>query len=389
MSRLILVGKVNLNSYRKKKSMDKRKVCCFCEKWESGGIESFLHNVIRQMDLSRLEIDIVAAQMCESVFTADLKEKGVKFYELSGSQRKLGQNHRMFKQLLKERQYDVVHLHIFQGLSLYYAYLAKKVGVPVRIAHSHNTALRQSRTRWLKMLIHNAAKCFLAKNVTDYWACSSLAAEFMFPKDVVEKYEFIPNGIDVDKFRFDNEVRKEIRKNLDIENKFVIGNVGRLCYQKNQEYLLEVFAKLQSERSNSVLLLVGEGQMKEGLQQQAKKLGIADKVIFYGVTDKVEQLLWAMDLFVFPSRFEGLGIVVVEAQATGLPVVCSDNVPDEAVVTDLVQKIKLSNSADVWAESILNCQATMDRQAFNEQVRQSGFAVADVADRIEKAYLGL
>lgn len=366
-------------------------MCCFCEKWESGGIESFLHNVIRQRDLSRLKIDIMAAQMCESVFTADLKEKGVHFYELSGSQRKLGQNHKMFKQLLKERQYDVVHLHIFQGLSLYYAYLAKKAGVPVRIVHSHNTALRQSRTRWLKLLVHNAAKCFLAKNATDYWACSRPAAEFMFPQSVLEKkkYEFIPNGIDIERFRFDNEVRKKVRKDLGIEGKLVIGNVGRLCYQKNQEYLLEVFAKLQSQKPNSVLLLVGEGELKADLRQKAEKLCIADKVIFYGVTDKVEQLLWAMDVFVFPSRFEGLGIAVVEAQATGLSVVCSDNVPDEAVVTDLVQKIKLSNSADVWAESILNCQATMDRQAFNEQVRQSGFAVEDVAGRIEKVYLGL
>ena len=371
--------------------MYKRRVCCFCEKWESGGIESFLHNVIRQMDLSRLEIDIVAAQMCESVFTAGLKEKGVHFYELSGSQRRLGQNHRIFKQLLKERQYDVVHLHIFQGLSLYYVYLAKKAGVPVRIAHSHNTALRQSRTRRLKMLIHNAAKCFLAKNATDFWACSRLAAEFMFPQSVLEKkkYEFIPNGIDVEKFRFNNKVRNQIRKDLDIEGKLVIGNVGRLCYQKNQEYLLEVFAKLQTQGPDSVLLLVGEGELKAELQQQAEKLGVADKVIFYGVTDKVEQLLWAMDVFAFPSRFEGLGIVVVEAQAAGLPVVCSDNVPDEAVVTDLVQKVDLSSGADIWAETILHCQTDLNRLAFNEQVRKYGFAVEDVSGRIEKMYLGL
>ena len=381
-----MAGRVNIE---RKDVMDKRRVCCFCEKWESGGIESFLHNVIMEMDLSCLEIDIVAAQMCESVFTAELKEKGVRFYELSGSQRKLWQNHKMFRQLLKERQYDVVHLNIFQGLSLYYAYLAEKARIPVRIAHSHNTALRQSRTRWLKLLIHNIAKRLLAENVTEYWACSKLAAEFMFPRDVVEKYEFIPNGIDVERFRFDNEVREKVRKDLDIDGKLVIGNVGRLCYQKNQEYLLEVFAILQYERPDSILLLVGEGELKADLRQKAEKLSIADKVLFYGVTDKVEQLLWAMDVFVFPSRFEGLGIAVVEAQAAGLPVVCSDNVPDEAVVTDLVQKVDLSSGADVWADNILRCQVSMDRQAFNEQVRQSGFAVADVADRIEKAYLGL
>ena len=367
----------------------KRRICCFCEKWESGGIESFLHNVIMEMDMSQLEIDIAAAQICESVFTSDLKEKGVGFYELSGSQRKLGRNHKMFRQLLKERQYDVVHLNIFQGLSLYYAYLAKKAGVKVRIAHGHNSALRRSRTRWLKLALHNMAKSLLAENATDYWACSRLAAEFMFPRDVVEKYEFIPNGIDIEKFRFNDEVRKKVRKDLGIEGKLVIGNVGRLCYQKNQENLIEVFAKLQSERPESVLLLVGEGEMKAELQQQVEKLGIADKVLFYGVTDKVEQLLWAMDIFVFPSRFEGLGIVAVEAQAAGLPVICSDGVPNEAVVSDLVQKVDLRSGVDSWVESILHCQVGVDRLAVHEQVQKSGFAVADVADKIEKVYLGL
>ena len=371
--------------------MDKQKhrVCCFCEKWESGGIESFLHNVIREMDLSYLEIDIVAAQMCESVFTAGLKEKGVMFYELSGSQHKLGQNHKMFKQLLKERQYDVVHLNIFQGLSLYYAYLAKKAGVQKIIAHSHNSALRQSKTKWLKLILHNVGKNLWTENATDYWACSKPAAEFMFTPKSLCKYEFIPNGIDVERFRFNEDFRKQIRRDLNIEDKLVIGNVGRLCYQKNQEYLLEVFARLQSQRPDSVLLLVGEGELKVELQQKAEKLGVADKVIFYGVTDKIEQLLWAMDIFVFPSCFEGLGIVVVEAQAAGLPVVCSDKVPDEAVVTDLVWKAKLGAVVDSWAEKILHSQNDVDKLSANEQVKKSGFAVADVAKRIEKVYLGL
>jgi len=367
--------------------MTKRKVCCFCEKWESGGIESFLNNVIMRMDLSRLEIDIVAAQICESVFTDELKERGVRFYELSGSQHVLRQNHKMFEQLLHERRYDVVHLNIFQGLSLYYAYLAKKAGVPVRIAHSHNSALRQSKTKWLKIFLHNLAKRKFAKNATDCWACSKSAAEFMFPHKY--KYEFIPNGIDIKKFRFDADVREKVRQKLGVANKLVVGNVGRLCYQKNQEFLLDIFARLQDERPDSVLLLVGEGELKADLQRKAERLNIADKVIFYGVTDKVEELLWAMNVFVFPSRFEGLGIVVVEAQATGLPVVCSDSVPDEAVLTCLVRKNALKDGSRAWADRILDCQMGVDRQAVNDKMKQSGFAVEDVAERIENVYLEL
>ena len=370
--------------------MDKRRVCCFCEKWESGGIESFMHNVIWEMDLSRLEIDIVAAQICESVFTAGLKEKGVHFYELSGNQRKLGKNHKMFKQLLKERQYDVVHLNIFQGLSLYYAYLAKKAGVRKIIAHSHNSALRQSKTKWLKMLLHNVGKNLWTENATDYWACSKPAAEFMFTPKSLCKYEFIPNGIDVERFRFNEDFRKQIRRDLNIEDKLVIGNVGRLCYQKNQEYLLEVFAKLQSQRPDSVLLLVGDGELKAELQQQVEKLGVSNKVIFYGVTDKVEQLLWAMDIFVMPSQFEGLPVTAVEAQAAGLPCILSDRITPECGLTEKTVFLSLDAKKELWLKAICELSVgNLQRETAADEVKNAGFAVEDVAKRIEKAYLGL
>ena len=240
------------------------------------------------------------------------------------------------------------------------------------------------------MALHNMAKSLLAENATDYWACSRLAAEFMFPRDVVEKYEFIPNGIDIEKFRFNDEVRKKVRKDLGIEGKLVIGNVGRLCYQKNQENLLEVFAKLQSERLESVLLLVGEGEMKEELQQQVEKLGIADKVIFYGVTDKVEQLLWAMDIFVFPSRFEGLPVTVVEAQAAGLPCILSDRITTECGLTEKTVFLSLDVKRELWLKAVCELSAgNVQRKKAADEVESAGFAVADVADRIEKVYLGL
>jgi len=371
--------------------MNKRRVCCFCEKWESGGIESFLHNVLMRMDFSRIEVDIVAAQICESVFTAELKERGVRFCELSGSQHKLWHNHKMFKQLLQKRQYDVVHLHIFHGLSLYYAYLAKKAGVKIRIAHGHGSGLRQSKTKFLKLLLHNLAKRLLAENPTDYWACSGNAARFMFPESVLaqREYTFISNGIEIEKFRFNTDIRKKARKELNIDKKFVIGNVGRLSREKNQDFLLEVFARVQTQKPDSMLLLVGEGDMKAELQRKAERLKITDKVIFYGVTDRVEQLLWAMDVFVFPSQFEGLGLAMIEAQAAGLPVLCSDGVPDEAVVTSFVQKNALSAGANVWAEKILQCQTDLDRQNVNDQLQGCGFAVDEVAKHIESFYLGL
>ena len=137
-----------------------------------------------------MEVDLVAAQMEESVFTAPLKARGIQFYELSGRQNRLPENYRLFRRLLAERKYDVVHLHIFHGLSLWYGNLAEQAGVPIRIAHSHNTALRKSRTKPLKLLVHQAAKEAFADKATDLWACSGQAAEFLFPRKILDRRGF-------------------------------------------------------------------------------------------------------------------------------------------------------------------------------------------------------
>lgn len=158
-----------------------KRICCFCESWESGGIESFLASVYTHADLSELEIDIVTSKLLDSVFTARLEKLGIRFYQLSGSQRRLLTNHAMFRRLLRERHYDVLHINAFQSLSLYYAKLAMQAGVPVRIAHSHNTALRKSPLRWAKMLLHRMGRQHLGHYATALWACSRDAASFLFP----------------------------------------------------------------------------------------------------------------------------------------------------------------------------------------------------------------
>lgn len=367
--------------------MKKIRVCCFCETWESGGIESFLHNVLLRMDLTNMEVDLVAAQLKESVFSRRLQEHGVRFRELSGNQRNVPENHRLFQKLLRERQYDVVHLNIFQGMSLYYARLAKLAGVPVRIAHSHNSDLRKSRTRWLKLQLHRLYAGRYAADATAFWACSRNAAEFMFPARLLEErsFTFIPNGIDTVKFRFNPAVREDVRRELGVANQFVIGNIGRLCYQKNQNFLLDVFAEVIKYRPESCLLLVGEGEDLSMLQEKARALNIQDRVIFYGTSKHVERLLGAMDVFAFPSRFEGLGIVAVEAQAAGLPVVCSENVPDEAAVTQLFLRVPLTDGAAAWAKVLL-IAADTERELRADVTAAAGFDVATVAAMIEETY---
>lgn len=369
----------------------KKRVCCFCETWESGGIESFLCNVLSRMDFSQLEVDLVAAEIRESIFTAELQRQGVRFYELSGNQRNLFRNWPAFLALLRERKYDVIHFNVFQGLSLFYVHLARQAGIPVRIAHSHNTALRKSRTRCLKQRVHLLGRAFFSGEATAWWACSAAAASFMFSQGVLthQGFRLIPNGIETERFRFHGGERAQVREELGLSRAFVIGHVGRLCQQKNQIFLLDIFSELVKRRPESRLLLAGTGELEPLLRKRSSELGIAEQVIFFGVTDKIERLLWAMDAFVFPSLFEGLGIAVVEAQAAGLPVFCSEHVPEEARVTSQFHTIRLCESPLRWADALLAASIPdTDRAAGADQVREAGFEIDDVAREIQEAYLG-
>jgi len=366
--------------------LKKKRICVYCQKWESGGIESFLYNVLSRLDMAVFDVDLVVERMSESVFTQPLLACGVHFLELSGTVRDIRGNSREFRRLLCERAYDVVWLNVYQGLALRYLRLAKRAGIEVRIAHSHNTALRPSAARWIKLWLHRWARARYTKDATHIWACSGAAAKFMYGR-AGKGARFIPNGIKTQRFAFDGAVRERVRAELGLTGNFVIGNVGRLCYQKNQAFVLDIFARVARKKPDSCLLLVGEGEDLPALQDQARQTGILEKVVFYGVSDRVEQLLWAMDAFVFPSRFEGLGIVAVEAQAAGLPVVCSEHVPQEAFVTSDIRSMSLDSGAQAWADALLNC-ASQEREKAHETVRQAGFDIAQVTTEVARVLKG-
>lgn len=361
------------------------RVCCFCERWESGGIESFLCNILLHMDLSRLEVHIVSARLEESVFTPPLAARGVRFFQLSGKLRS-PVNGFVFSDLLRKYHYDVVYLNIFQGLSFYYAFLAQKAGVPVRIAHSHGAGLRNCPGKVLKLGLHRIGKKLWSGAVTDFWACSRNAAEFLFPPG--QDYRWISDGIETERFRFRESLRVRQRLALGVGGEtFLVGTVGRLCWEKNHRFLLHVFFELKKMRKDCVLLIVGAGRLRKRLCAQARRLGLEHDVIFYGVSDHVERLLWAMDVFVFPSLMEGFGIAGVEAQAAGLPVLCSMAVPPEAVVTEQAVRFGLDAGARRWAERV-SVMRDRGRDQDARLVAEAGFDVRDVAARIREKWLG-
>ena len=366
----------------------KRKICIFCEIWESGGIESVICGALSHMDLSGLSVDIVAAKLGESVFRAPLEAKGVRFIPLSGSTRRVAANHRMFRNILRREKYDVLHMNIYHALSLYYARIASELGVPVRIAHAHTSGLRKSPTLALKLLINNVSRKRFTRYATALWACSEASAGFIFDGKALRErgYEFIPNGVELDRFAFDPAARERVRAELDLEGRFIIGNVGRLCRQKNQEFLIDVFAELAQRSPESVLLLVGADENRKSfLERRAAGYGLLDRVVFYGLSDRVSELLQAMDVFVFPSLFEGLGLAPIEAQASGLPVVCSDGEPREVAITEDIEFHSLGEPLSAWADAIMQHRGAERHEARYVEQRMD-FDVENTAGIFYRAY---
>lgn len=358
--------------------MEKRRICCFCEIWAGGGIESYLSGLLGELDPEGTEVDIVAARLEKSIFTEALLRRGIRFFVLSGSTRNLLRNLRMFRQLLQTHKYDAVHLNLYHGLSLAYARIARQEHVPIRIAHSHNSALRPSAGRPAKLLLHRLGRTLFEKDATHRWACSGEAGKFLFSAP----FQLMPNGIPLDRFAFDPDVRSRVRYDWGVGDGIVLGNIGRLCPQKNQKFLLEVLSLLPNQYR---LVLVGEGEDRKMLLRLAQSLGVSDRVIFAGSTAAPQQLLSAMDFFLLPSLFEGLPLSAVEAQAAGLPVLCAQGLPEDLKLTEQVEFLPLDK--DLWAGKLRTGKPIRHRDAEN-QVRNAGFDIKSTAKKVEAVYWG-
>ena len=229
------------------------------------------------------------------------------------------------------------------------------------------------------------------KNVSTHnFACSKDAAIWLYGEKYWEegKVKVLPNAIDVTKFSYNINVRDEYRKQFELEDAFVVGHVGRFQEQKNHIFLLEIFAKIAEKQKNAKFVLVGDGPLREEMEQKANRLGINEKIIFTGVREDEAKLMQMMDVFVFPSLFEGLGIVLIEAQATGLPCLTSkDVVPEEVKVTEQLQFISLNESADRWAELAIKSNDFYKRVSKTEEIRKAGYDIIEAAKKLEKFYL--
>lgn len=350
-----------------------------------GGAETMIMNLYRHIDRTRVQFDFVQNSGPEAAFDGEILALGGRIYHCP---RYRGKNHFQYtawwKAFFAEHgaQYRAVHGHIGSTASIY-LYQAKKVGI-YTIAHSHNTS---GRSR--KDLVYQVY-AYPTRYIADFFfGCSADAGNSRFGKRLCgrrEKFTVLNNAIETERFAFDPEVRLRLRGELGLSDKIVIGHIGRFTRQKNHEFLLQVFGQIHRMRSDAVLLLVGDGELRPGIEEQVKAMGLMDSVVFTGGQSDVSGYYQAMDVFAFPSLYEGLGIVAVEAQTAGLPCVISDRVSKECIVTrDLVVVQNLDDTPQQWAEQILSRMGAA-RTDHCAEVKACGYDVRETAQWLQEFY---
>lgn len=321
-----------------------------------GGLSNFVMNYYRAIDKTKIQFDFIYFREAESDFKDEIKALGGRVYKmtepsLSGSYKKECNN--FFKE--HQGEYVALHCHALFAAAMY-GKTAKKYGIENIIAHSHSVGygkgiLRKVRNFYLVKTANRISTCKMA--------CSNDAAEFMFGKKNVKNgnVHFIVNAINCKKYLFSPETRQKVRKELGIENNFVLGHVGGFAKQKNHSFIVDVLSEICKIKDNAVVLFAGgagiaSGSSLDDVKEKVKTCGLEDKVHFLGIRQDVNELMMAMDAFIFPSLFEGFGLVLVEAQSSGLISFASENVPKDAKCTDSVTYLPLELGAKEWAERI-------------------------------------
>ena len=291
----------------------------------------------------------------------------------------------LYKFFQTHPEYKVVHSHQNE-LSGMILKQAKRAGVLARFAHAHIVFTPKNIFNEFEWWFFQR---FFPNNVTRAFACSIEAGKSLYIGKLKEKIEFIPNVIDTNQIQYNQAKRQRIRRELHIENEFVVGHVGRFAQQKNHSFLIDIFAEIIKINKDAKLILIGNGSLKDKVLEKTKKKGIDDHVLFLGNRSDVPDCLSAMDIFLFPSLYEGLSVACVEAQAAGLPVLTSTSVSDEIAITELVTQFPLSENARKWAEQALQMglYTKIDRAMYAEKVKVAGFDAKVLAKKMQNIYL--
>lgn len=366
------------------------KIAIFSQRWITGGKEAFIVNMLEKIDLNNLEVVIVTSYKETSFFDKQLENINISIVEL------LDKKYNFFKRnlfirkklnlFLKKNHFDKIIFNIDNGWDLNLLKIAKKNNVKKVVAHSHNSDVSYDKFRFIKLFAHTVGKTFYSSAPTEYWACSNKAARFIFNNRHNEKrhFDIIKNGIETDKYIFSEIDRKEIRKKLNIsESQILVGTVGRLSEQKNPDFIINI-AKHFHSNINYKFIFIGEGEMIKSLKQKASQYGIENNIIFFGKSNNVASMMSAMDIFLLPSKFEGLPITLIEAQTNGLPILVSNRVTKEVKISDNIKFLPIEDEI-LWCKEIEKISLNYNRKMYMQKIREAGYDI----NTTSKKYLRL
>lgn len=355
-----------------------------------GGVETLLMNIYRNIDREKIQFDFLCMNTCDNLFSDEIKELGGKMYSIPFISKVgvYGFRKRLLDFFKQHKEYQIVHSHI-NSYNGYVLEAANKAGIKNRISHVH--AVFPKVKNPITQLIRVVGKSKIEKNANYFFACSINARDsFYLDKENSSKCVVLHNGIDTNRFSFNCDFRNEIREQYGLKNLFVIGHVGRFDNYKNQQFCVQIFEKLLLKNDKAKLMMIGDGPNKDQILNYVKQREMEDHVIFAGLQENIPAYMAAMDMFLFPSKKEGFGIVAIEAQSTGLPVVASDSVPRETGCTELIEYLPLTDE-EAWITKIeeLSTSSIVDRKIFSSKISEQGYDIKTSSKFLSDYYFKL
>ncbi len=359
-----------------------KRVLCIISNMNAGGAETFLMKLYRRLDKTKYQMDFCINVFDKCFYEEEILTLGGKIYRIPPKSTSRSSFEKRLYEIVKANYYNHVLRITSSALGFMDLKIASKAGAKVCAARSSNSSDGGS----LKSKVaHRLGRILYGKYVNVKIAPSDLAAEYTFGKKAYESgaVNILHNAIDIDRYGFNADMRCRIRSEFGLsDDTTIVGHVGRFMTQKNHAFLLEVFSEYLKINGKSIMMLVGGGELESAIKQKASELGISDKIIFTGVRSDVPALLSAMDVFVFPSLYEGMPNTVIEAQATGLPCLIADTITREADITGLVHYLPLGD-AGAWAHLVAELPQ-VKRETPMQKFKENGYDIETVAEQFVK-----
>lgn len=372
--------------------MEKVKVLHYIPSFQVGGIESLFMQWNKHIDAECVSQELLVWNKdIHSELMEQFKRQGGVCHIISPfSAKSMGTYREGIKEFFKNNHdFDILHVH--DEWDLFVFYYARKYGIKHIIVHAHSIRSRYSLFKSLRkhiLQVYRYCSRFLPNH---YFACSKAAAISQFGKRKVNngKVEIIKNTISAEKYRFCKETREAYRAKIGVENRFVLGHIGRMAREKNYSFLLHVFRKILELRKDAILVLIGDGPERKEIEQLSSDFGIEENIIFLGMRYDIPQLMQAIDLVIFPSSSEGFGLVLIEAQAASVRCLVSDIIQQEVFITPLIERLSLSDTPDRWAKRAVDIGNVYKRDNMEDDIYAAGFDSKDETEHLQALYVDI